>query len=666
MGRSLKSSEILLSSPCGFFGEPALWPLCDLHFAAISSGDAVGSAATPRSHFTGIRIFQDGASWRCEALVSLSPVLRPFAIPFAELTGHSHLDSETSGQVSFVLEPEKDVHSFEDLELSANTTQCAEEFARLQMNVREDANRIARALATQFLPRAVHDLPLPLSEDSELPCDSSYQLMADWVSKNRERLLTLQFRQVDDLLRDAASRFALSLSSSESHDDRGNLRGLDDRIELLLMGMSDFIRFLSRILKLHWYLGHDDWEVVLDELDGKFPITPPPSLSWIWNHRPDAPWWQPLSKSRFPDLAEENDGFQRLDLIALARGFLWPGVYQAAKERSKGLDSAVLYYLFPSDYHSIAAGFQVYLAKFADWWTYQSTKIALTPIVITSKMFDRLKHDNDISNLFELLHDLGNSNDAPRSVLEKNMSLYKKEVLQPQDWELRYHEAFPKAGEGLTIDELLKKERLGFTLKKLESEGEGDIAWTRFVHNAVFEDAYGPHALARKMKTYVRQKLFTMLGSAALTHSYKEKSDHCQMLLREFVRRFLRSRHGDDWSSIGIPGKITEKVSGRNKSASSDIEREPDKLFDELDIIDYVTILKAESNWTAVVPFLERVGIEMPSKRKLDDCLSLSSWTNNRNAAAHPEKTHKLAGDALELLDGVQRTLRIWLLLTNT
>jgi len=62
---------------------------------------------------------------------------------------------------------------------------------------------------------------------------------------------------------------------------------------------------------------------------------------------------------------------------------------------------------------------------------------------------------------------------------------------------------------------------------------------------------------------------------------------------------------------------------------------------------------------------LLRVGVEKPSKAKLEKFFSLSEWNKNRNAAAHPEKRHKLSLDAIDSLDKVRRSLDIWLLLTD-
>ena len=662
----MKQERILLSSPCGYFGEMVLWPLQNLRFAAASSGDFDGHAANPRSHFKGIRILQDGMSWRCEALVDLGPTLRAFPVPFSELTGKQDTDSSAPDRISYFPSDSKEAPNFDGPELSREFIQSAESYAKSAKELHESATRVARGLATQVLPNVVHDLSLVLHEDVELPKDRSYQLLSDWIETNRRKLLTLRYEHVRDLLADVTGELARRFSETESRADDHHAKDLDSRIEEFLMGASDFIIFLSRVLKLHWFLGHDDWSDVIEGLDGRFPRTPPSSLAWIWNHCSDAPWWRALVQPGFEDLIDANQRFQELELVALARAFLWPGVYKVANRRLKEHDSVFLDNLFP-EYPSLAEGFQIFLAKFTDWWTYELTKGALTPVFVAGTELDTIGAEED--DLFSLLLHLRDSGNAATNALYERLSLYRDEVVDAQDWEMKYHDAFPQVGEDLSIDELLRRETLGFALKKLEIEVEGESAWVRLVHNAVFDDAYGPKAIFAGLKKELRVRLFDGLGQGAMVFSFKEKSDHCQLLLREFVLGFLRSIHGDRWRDNGIPEDLTMKVRKRiGETGYVRLIAESDalgKFFEQTDIVDYFAVLKYEPNWPAIVGYLERVGVERPSKKRLDNYFSVSDWVRYRNATAHPEKSFQLASDAFELLDKIKRTLQLWLLLTR-
>lgn len=660
----MNTQEVLLSSPCGYFGEVALWPIRNLRFAAASAGDPDSKAATPRSHFRGMRIIKDGPSWRCEGLVNLSPVLRAFPVPFAELADSQDVVADAPDRVSFFSPDSTDYSKFDEVEPSQEFIQATESYTRIENDLHQRSARLARALATQVLPKVVADLSFALHEDVELPKDRSYQLMNDWVDKNRQILLTLHYGHVDDLLSDVARKLSVKFRESMSSGEEREKQGLDDRIEHFLLGASNFIVFLSRIIKLHWFLGHDGWSDLIGKLDSGFPRTPPPSFAWIWNHRSDAPWWRALLQPGFKDLVNANKEFQELELMSLARSFLWPKVYQVAIRRSSQHDSIVVNWIHPPESFSLAEKFRYYLARFTDWWTFRLSEDVLTPVIVSGEDLDALDAEED--NLTSHLFHLENSGDAARTAIEKRLSIYRKETVQSPAWKSKYHEAFPSVGENLTISELLNKDRLGFALKELETEVEGDRAWVRLVHNSVFEDAYGPKALFVNLKKELRKLQFKHLGQSAIVHSFIEKSNHCQMLLREFVQRILSSEYGDAWLERGVPSKVREKVEkrqgGQRFKDTCGAREMIGEFFRETDILDYILVLEYENNWSKVAPLLRHVGIEPSSKGSIK---CFWEWKDKRNEAAHPEKSSQVTSEDLESLDHINHYVSFLLLLTT-
>ncbi len=669
------STEVVLSSPCGYFGESALWPFLDFRFATDLSGDP-NKAAKPRSHFTGIRLVRDGNSWRCEASLEFSPTVCPVWIPFAELTGIQP-DGPPSGRISFFPSDEKQVQDYEKfaaLEVSRSFIEAAKDYAQVIERQRKNTDTLTEALALN-VARFVEDLDPAYHENYELPtCDFSFATMSDWINANQEKLRQLRYEQIDGLLTDVASellrKFLATLSSSAQHWQN---KPLDLRIDLFLMASSDFFIFLSRILKLHWYLGHGGWEHAIKDLDGGFFRTSPPSLAWVLNHRDDAPWW-----ARYRDFLvgqgehwlkafdDDNDEFRKHDLIALSRAWLWPEVYRLTKERVGAGDFVVLKPTHPDEATSVPWTFRKYLAKFSDWWTYRLTDNVIQPIFVSKKDLDNTDPEDTVN---DLLDTWGTSLVSPNA-----LSFYRKEVVEADNWQKKHDKAFPRVEAKLSINELLQNDRLGFALKEIETETEGETAWVRLVHNAVFEDAYGPRSLALIVEQKLRHRLFSVFGRNAIPFAFKDKSDHCQLMLREVVRRLLIVRHGDRWLKQGIPsaepGTKARKVFERVKSKLEN--KDPRKCKELLDgsipiddflrwtdISDYIDIIEDERNGIVVRREPRLTHYYQPLSKSLS---GFRKWNDKRIAAAHPEKADELTTDDVAFLDDVKRILSVSIL----
>lgn len=659
----MASEEILLSGPCGYFGEVALWPLRNLRFAAASSGDRYGNAANPRSHFIGIRIVQNGNSWTCEALLDLSPALRAFGIPFACLTGSRIEDKDTPKDISYFPSDEKEVADFDGIEISPGLVHAAENFARHEEQRRKAADTLSELLATKILPASVHDLDPAHHEDYELPArDVSFEITRGWIRANREKLLRLRYEEVDELLSDAARELARNFQELRVDASQQN-QPLDLRIDLFLMATSDFFILLSRILKLHWYLGHDDWGALVQKLDGGFPRTPPPSIAWTLNLRDDAPWWAAVREILAKQgtdrvLNEDLDEFREHDLIRLSRAWLWPAVYREAIEHMNNQDSVITLdwvWVSPNYQDSVGRCFRKYLGKYFDWWMYRLSDEVLRPVLIRAAALDsniEEESDCELSDCFascavddELGFEAG---------MNEKVALYRDEVIDAQDWEARYEEAFPSVGANLSVQGLLKKDRLSFALKALETEVEGESAWVRLVHNAVFEDAYGPQALALRVRRQMQRSLFSYFGQGAIRHAFISKSDGCEAMLREFVARILLEAHAERWLEDGVPEDVAKKRYMTNAPENVGA------FLGKAGIPELQDILLHPANLHLTKKYCRMVGVELAGHERSIEFID--EWRKGRNKAKH---SGELCQDDIESLDPVRRNLSIWLLVTR-
>jgi len=357
------------------------------------------------------------------------------------------------------------------------------------------------------------------------------------------------------------------------------------------------------------------------------------------------------------------------DLIALSRAWLWPQVYRRTKASIDEGDFVVLKWNHPHEVNSVPRSFRKYLAKFSDWWTYKLADDVMQPILVSKEDIDTTDPEDTAD---DLLDTWGTSLVSPVA-----LSSYRKEVIEVDDWQKKHDKAFPSVVAKLSINELLRNDRLGFALKEIETETEGASAWVRLVHNAVFEDAYGPRSLAMKVERELRDRLFSVFGKSAVAFAFKDKSDHCQILLREFVRRTLIARHGDSWLEQGIPSatpddearkvrKVRQRI--ENKMASKDQPRlkelrngsiRIDDFFRWADISDYIDILMDERNGIVVGMEPRLTHYCQPLK---DSLSKFRKWSDKRNAAAHPEKADELTVDDVVFLDEVRQILNISIL----
>jgi len=549
---------------------------------------------------------------------------------------------------------------------------AAEQVERANKGAADSADNFASIAVKHLVPCTIPSFNPRHHQETPLPSDCSV-VMSKWINENRSRLRSLHYSDVDPLLDDIAAAIARQMLERQS-DSTADNQSLDHRIDRLILSVRNFICFVSRVLKLHWYLGHNGWSDAIKTLDGQFPRTPRPCIAWIETHRDDAAWWKPFHDVVGAGVTEAIAEDRRLHLIALTRAWLFPAVYLAAVQAMRAGSYVIADYYFPYESLSPSTSFRNCLGAFVDPWLHASTDDVRIPVCLTDDDLDGDEEDG-LKSIIDMntasTHNVG-------SVLDKLLRTCRDRMIESQNWATGFDEAFPQVGSNgsnLRVCDLAQRKRLGFSLREIESEVEGEAAWYRHVLHAVFEDAFGPEALARKLKKRVRSKLFRAIGSGAAAYSFKEKSDYCQNLLREVVIRILQRRHGESWLNQGVDDRTRQKVKhvlGAEdppdswlEKRFSGAERIPD-FFENTDIIDYLNVLNCDSNWPVTEGLLSKVGCERPEQKTLMCKLRFNDWNKARNASAHPEKHgYDSFSDASETLDEVQRILNVWLILTE-
>ena len=257
-----------LSSPCGYYGEHVLQQFMSPLVSTVCARESLGGAhRNATSHFSGIRLFEDGSSWFLEALVPGAEIFRegglwvPFAKPLLR-DGARRVDNRS---ISYV--PHEPTPGSRSL-----TPQEIEEYRKCEHEAEEPVREAARKLRAplvrlngSLLPQrsTMHELRMPWDVASPL---------CDWIGSQQESLLRLKHADVDEMLKDLASCFSSAFTArlGTGHGELAEFTKANSQV----------LFFLSRLLRLHWYLGHDDWAGVLSSLDGGFPQTEPPSPAW--------------------------------------------------------------------------------------------------------------------------------------------------------------------------------------------------------------------------------------------------------------------------------------------------------------------------------------------------------------------------------------------------
>jgi len=587
------------------------------------------------------------------------------------------LDNEARDKVKY--------EEWDRIPLSPDLTKKAESFAQSARRTADSAMEVASIAVKDFVPRTIPSFNPRSPQETPLPSDRS-EVMSKWINENQLRLCFLRRSNLDCLLDDIAAEF-ISQRFKTQPDLKVDNESLDHRIDQWILSIRNFICFVSRVLKLHWYLGHNGWSGVIEELDGQFPQSPSPCFAWIEMHRDDAPWWKLiLDGAAGAELKEDIDNGRESHLMALTRAWLFPAVYREATEAVRSGEYVVTENIYQDLFESgLMISFCKCLSEFVDPWLYAGTEDVQIPVCLSE---DELNDDdeNDVPAVLDNAQERGNS---VRSVLDKLLRTCRDRMIESPDWATGFDEAFPDAGskdEAFPdvdskphICDLVQRKRLGFSLREIEVEVEGETAWLRHIYHTVFEDAYGPQAIARELKKRIRSRVFRVLGSAAAAFSFKEKSDYCQMLLREVVIRILKGLHGDSWLKKGVDDRTRNKVKGvRGAKDEPDSWLEQkykgiqkiEDFFENTDIIDYINVLNHDPNFLKTKWLLSKVGCEWPTKKKTESLklqLCFNDWNTARNASAHPERQgYDSFSDALEKLDKVQRILTIWAMLTET
>jgi hypothetical protein len=589
---------------------------------------------------------RDGDVWHVEARAALPDEEDRYVwLPFAHLqcTGS---DNGKGSILSFV--PQEDERANSAPERTAAKEQIREACKKIAAAEAESQQGLADALGPLVVALEPGVCPTP---DKRPLGHLALELLgaSQWLENQREFLLRIQPNELDGLLNGLAELFCAGLRRVGEKTGRTGLS-----LEGFIESAYGLFAFISRILKLHWYMGHGKWKDVLSHLDGGFPRTPRPSAGWYLPLMPDLPIGQALSD--YESLA-----------CVLARSWLWPWCYHAATELNEEYDRAVWWETRQRNLKEFAT----LLGDLGDWWLAAALPPhAYQPILVRRSALAELladpKADSDaLVHLVERCDHL--DADAPFTDYWTRVDEYRERIANPESYVPDHASAFPAEREDLSIQDLFARDRLGFAVREFETEIEGDDAWRRCVYNAVFEDAYGPQALGM----HILRKATRLHYAAARPHppaaAFLEGSHVVELLLQQFIGEALERWHGDAWR-MAVPERVLNKAQERAKKDGIPEPRRPKELLHQADLIDCKAILldkgnDDERNWGQFTRYLEATGSERPSKKHaLSD---IAKWSDKRNAAAHPAKCVTITWEDLEILRPIRSRILRWSSLLN-
>ena len=635
-----------LTSPCGYYGLMALQevksPLARL---AIRSDRVCGPG--PRSHFDGLRLVRNGAQWQLEGRTGsfVHPDYGEFWLPCASLTAPT---SSTPPSNSWANNLKLKTEAIEEMipELVAKLPPELHEAAAAANESAErlrDVERRSRGtLARMFADLKPNELSFhPVEIFTSAPPE-----IGMWLERNAGKLASLQHHQVDAMIRSLCE----ALYKSYQEDAR-----LDATNELsfsrYLCESAKTIRFLSSFFKLHWFVGHGDWAEVLSTIDGSFPRTRPPSYAWT-------------------RMLEEDN--YRETAAVLGRAWMWPWVFERMC-RVDGCFEATPFYIEDTAFPASEGGLWDVLSSLGEWW--KDTRDMPVPTVLWRKTV--LGEDGKNEALYErALFTWDGPTDVEeylycdgdlRSVWEARVEEYRRRLVFPGDALACHERAFPAVGSHLTIADLENLDRLGYVYRDIETELEGEGAWRRLVHNAVFEDFLGPEAIARRLEGIAEELKYRVFGKLSVATRVSTLCDECENLLRTLTKTLLLKLYGDSWAHDGVPLKVRERVADtvrNNSGADLTIEwcssnTGINEFFEYLFLIDYDKILKAEWNWPVTKELLMSVGFERPTKRSFG---LIAELNRIRNRAKHPARSGGLRlDDIANVIEPLKRHLVFWL-----
>lgn len=613
-----------LSSPCGYYGEHVLQQLMSPMVSAVlarESLDYTSTCAVARSHFCGLRLFRDGSSWHLEALVPGTATPNggawvPFAAPL--VTGGEAHSEEFA--LSYV--PRKESSA---MPLSPQEVQDFHRVWNESISVEQSfASQLRAPLLRKF---GKHD-PQQLVMKQPPGILSAARDVSDWLHRNRKFLLHLRASDVNAALDDLGSCLLAAWRTN----------GGEDQFEIckLVQANADVISFLSKLFRLHWYVGHQDWPDVLSTLDGSFPQTSPPSPAWVEVIKSDS------------RMAE-----------AIAKPWLWPWVYSRLKSIDDEYDACVTF-----EEHSLEgpSGIPLRTALIAlgEWWPGRICNQFLRLVIVPrSEIVENESRTSEQKESSELFHSLNVFDGRLEQAINSRLDDYEHGLIERDV--ARHDRAFPSVGSDLSIAQLRDFDRLGWAVRAFETEIEGENAWDRCIANAVFEDAFGPQAIARRIEGSATRRMYGVFGRDALMMQLKRDSDEQEKNLGEFVRRALPYWHGENWLMDGVPEKVRQEAEKTAQRKRVTCDSGGDWLFRCLNLSDYDSVLRHEPNWERLVPYLKHVGFERPTKSSFK---MISDWTHKiRNPVSHPEPNLTLSAEAVSDLARIRNVLLTWLIL---